>query len=208
MTKEQLTDLIIDRLAGGDCPQELKGKYHPEIVSKHIGIAMNYLMQNIVYKEAERYGMGILDAYTKTYKNVEVLFDDDRNEKYSILPCSVIMLPDNRGVRMISAMHDQKNNFIYRNNNDVSIYGQLDVDAISPRARFYVESKNVFYDTHLSSDITLVLMKLIPEFDSLDDNDEVGIPTAYGKLIFDLVIQSMLGKPLEKMSNDNNSNVI
>ena len=208
MTKEQLIDLIIDRLAGGDCPQELKGKYHPEIVSKHIGIAMNYLMQNIVYKEAERYGMSVFDSYTKTYKNVEVLFDEDRNEKYSILPCSVIVLPDNRGVRMISAMHDQKNSFVYRSNNSLNIYGQLDVDLISKRARFYIESKSVFYDRHLSADITQVLMKLIPEFDSLDDDDEVGIPTAYGKLIFDLVIQSMLGKPLEKMSNDNNSNVI
>ena len=208
MTKEQLIDLIIDRLAGGDCPQELKGKYHPEIVSKHIGIAMNYLMQNIVVKEAERSGTSVYDAYTKTFKNIEVLFDADRNEKYSVLPCSVVVLPENRGVRMISPMHDQKTNFVYRANNSVSIYGHLDVNFVSDRTRFYVEGSNVFYDEHLSDDITNVLMKLIPEFDSLDDDDEVGIPSAYGKLIFDLVIQSMLGKPPEKMSNDNNANVI
>ena len=208
MTKEQLIDLIIDRLAGGDCPQELKGKYHPEIVSKHIGIAMNYLMQNIVLKEAERSGMSVFDAYTKTFKNVDVLTDDDRNEKYSLLPCSVVVLPENRGVRMISPMHDQKTNFVYRSNNSVSIYGHLDVNFVSDRTRFYVEGSKVFYDEHLSDDIIKVLMKLIPEFDSLDDDDEVGIPSAYGKLIFDLVIQSMLGKPPEKMSNDNNANVI
>jgi hypothetical protein len=152
--------------------------------------------------------MGIFDAYTKTYKNVEVLTDEDRNEKYSILPCSVVVLPDNRGVRMISPMHDQKNSFVYRSNNSLNIYGNLDVDAVSKRTRFYVESNNIFYDAHLSDDITQLLMKLIPEFDSLDDDEEVGIPSAYGKLIFDLVIQSMLGKPLEKMSNDNNANVI
>ena len=208
MTKEQLIDLIIDRLAGGDCPQELKGKYHPEIVSKHIGIAMNYLMQNIVVKEAERSGTSVYDAYTKTFKNIEVLFDSDRNEKYSVLPCSIIVLPENRGVRMISPMHDQKTNFVYRANNSVSIYGHLDVNFVSDRTRFYVEGSTVFYDEHLSDDINKVLMKLIPEFDSLDDDDEVGIPSAYGKLIFDLVIQSMLGKPPEKMSNDNNANVI
>ena len=208
MTKEQLIDLIIDRLAGGDCPQELKGKYHPEIVSKHIGIAMNYLMQNIVVKEAERSGTSVYDAYTKTFKNIEVLFDAYRNEKYSLLPCSVVVLPENRGVRMISPMHDQKTNFVYRANNSVSIYGHLDVNFVSDRTRFYVEGSTVFYDEHLSDDINKVLMKLIPEFDSLDDDDEVGIPSAYGKLIFDLVIQSMLGKPPEKMSNDNNANVI
>jgi hypothetical protein len=36
MTKQNLVDLILDWLAGGDAPSDIKGKYHPEIISKHL----------------------------------------------------------------------------------------------------------------------------------------------------------------------------
>lgn len=206
MTKEQLIDTIKDRLAGGDCPQEIKGRYHPEIISKHITLVLNYLIKSVAYKEAEMYGWGILDGYSKAYKDVDVVFDASRNEYYSFLPCSVVQLPMNRGVRMISPMHDQKYNFIYRENNSISIYQHLDVDKIKGIPRFYVEGNKVFYSDQFNSDYTKLLMKVIPDFDSLDDEDEAQVPTAYGKMIFDLVVQSMQGKPFEKISNDNNPN--
>lgn len=208
MKKIELIDLIIDALAGGDCPQELKGKYHPEIVKHHITLALNYLIQDIVYKEAERKNnFGYLDSYTKAFKNVEVLYDSDRDEKYSILPKTIVPLPKNRGLRMISAMKEQRYSFLYRDNNTVNIYGDLDVDSICSIPRFYVESDKVFYSEHLSDDIDKVLMKLVVDFSAYEDEDEVAIPSGYGKLVFDLVFQSMMQKGAEKMSNDNNSNV-
>ena len=78
---------------------------------------------------------------------------------------------------------------------------------ITGRPRFYVEGDKVYYSKHLSNDYTNVLMKVIPDFDSLDDDDEVNVPTSYGKVIFDIVVQSLQGKPFEKVSNDNNPNI-
>jgi len=208
MTKRNLIDLLKHRLAGGDCPQELKGKYHPKILEKHIEIVQNYLIKTVAYREAEKQNdWGLLDAYTKTYPNVAVNFDEERNEYYCDIPISIVDLPQNRGIRFISDRQNQAVQYIYRDNNSVDIFSNLDIDRVSTKPRWYRESDKVFFSRHLSSLINGVLMKLIPAFSSLEDNDEVSIPSAYAKSIFDLVFQSLMGMPPEKMSNDNNSNV-
>lgn len=208
MTKRNLIDLIKHRLAGGDCPQELKGKYHPKIIEKHIEIVLNYLIKTVAYKEAEReQDWGLLDSYTKTYTNVPILEDIERNEKYSVLPVNVIDLPQNRGIRFISDQQNQAMQYIYRDNNSVDIYSNLDIDRVSTKPRWYREKDKVYYSRHLSPMITGVLMKIIPNFSDLEDADESPVPSAYAKSIFDLVFQSMMGMPPEKVSNDNNANI-
>lgn len=208
MKKIEIIDLLKHRLANGDCPQELKGKYHPEIIGKHCVLALNYLIKEIAYKEAQRdNNFSMLDVYAKTFKNVEILKDTDRDEYYSLLPANVIPLPKNRGVRLISPMKNQKYSFVYRDNNTANIHGNLDVEDVLTRPRYYVEGDKIFYSKHLISDINKVLIKLIVDFDGLDDEDDVPIPSGYGKLIFDLVFQSMQGMGMEKVSNDNNANV-
>lgn len=209
MTKRNLIDLLKHRLAGGDCPQELKGKYHPKILEKHIEIVLNYLVKTVTYKEAEReQDWGLLDSYTKTYPNVPILEDTQRMERYCELPVNVIDLPQNRGIRFISDQENQAIQYIYRDNNSVDIFSNLDIDRVSTKPRWYREKKKVYFSRHLSPNITGVLMKLIPNFSDLEDNDEAPIPSAYAKSIFDLVFQAMQGMPPEKMSNDNNSNTI
>jgi len=207
MTKRQLIDLLKHRLAGGDCPQELKGKYHPEILAKHISLAHNYLLKTVAYREAEQTGdFGLLDAYTKTYI-IDVLFDDLRKEYYSLIPIKIVDLPENRGIRFLSDVENQSIQYIYRSNNSEDIYNNLDVSKVSKRTRYYRERDKVYYRGVIIEMKEQVLAKLIPDFDSLEDEDDVSIPSAYGKLIFDLVFQSMSGMPMEKVSNDNNANV-
>lgn len=209
MTKENLIDLVQDYLAGGDMPQEIKGRFHDEIVAKHIALAMDYLVAKVLYPEAARNdNWGALDAYAKPFYNVPILYNEDRDEKYSIMPVQPISLPSNRGVRIVSSMKDQKNRFIYRDNNSNNIYGNLDVDSLDDTTRYYVENINLYYSEHINYKLMdKVLMKLIVPFDALDYEDDVNIPQGYGKLVLDLVLQSLLGKKLEKMSNDNNANI-
>jgi len=208
MTKEQWIDVLKDALANGDCPQELKGKYHPEIIGKHIGIAFDYLVAKVLYPEASKTNnWGALDAYAKAYENVAILENTARCERYSILPIQPISLPANRGVRTISPMRDQSYRFIYRDNNTSNIYEKLEVNDVITIPRYYVEGSNVFYSSHLPANLSKLLFKLIVPFDELDDEDNVNIPQGYGKLVFDLVYQSMGAKTLEKVSNDNNSNI-
>jgi hypothetical protein len=208
MTKRQLIDLLKHRLAGGDCPQEIKGKYHPRIIEKHIEIVQNYLMKTVAYREAEKENdWGLLDSYTKTFVPVDVEWNDTRKEFYSKLPVAVVDLPRNRGIRFISDQENQAVQYLYRDNNSVDIFSNLDIDRVSTKPRWYREKDLIYFSRQLMPTTTAVLMKVIPTFSSLDDNDEAPVPSAYAKSIFDLVFQSMMGMPPEKMSNDNNSNI-
>jgi hypothetical protein len=209
MTKENLTDLLKDALANGDCPQELKGKYHPEILAKQLALAMDYLVAKVLYPEAKKNNnWGALDVYVKAYKDVAILYDEGRDEYYCIMPLQPINLPSNRGVRSVSPMKEQNYKFIYRDNNTSNTYGKLEVNSAIPTARYYVEGIRLYFSEHLNPFLTTLLLKLLVPFDKLDDEDDVNIPQGFGKLAFDLVYQQMSGKKFEKVSNDNNANTV
>jgi len=209
MKKIQLIKLVQHRLSGGNCPPALKGKYHPEIIAKHIQLAMNYLIKEITYLEAERNSdFTLLDDYIKTFTKIEVKEDSDREERFIDLPVRVVPLPKNRGIRFISDQKNQSVQYLYRENNSDDMYSDLDVDRISDRARYYKENDKIFFSRHLPSSIKHVLIKVIPDFESLDYEDELNVPSGFGKLIFDLVFQSMQGMPLTKKSNDGNPNTV
>lgn len=208
-TKDNWIDALKDYFANGDCPQEMKGKYHPEILAFHLGVAIDYLVVKVLYPEASKFeNWGMLDTYAKTYTNVEIKYDAERDEKYIDLPVQPINLPANRGVRIVSTMKDQKNyRFIYRDNNTSNVYGNTDVDEVITIPRYYVEGDKLFFSRHIPYDLKKLLVKLIVPFDALDYDDNVNVPQGFGKLAFDLVVQSLSGRKLEKVSNDNNANI-
>ena len=208
MTREQWVDLVLDMLASGDAPQEIIGKYHPEIIDKHIGIAFDYLAAKVLYPEASKTNnWGALDAYAKAFEMVEIFDHTERQERYCNLPVQPISLPSNRGIRVVSPMTDQEYRFMYRDNNSNNIYGKLEVDDVVTVPRYYLEGQRLYFSKHLPFQLKYLLIKLIVPFSSLDYEDEVNIPQGYGKLVFDLVYQSLGAKRLEKVSNDNNANI-
>jgi len=209
MTKQNLIDLIKHKLAGGDCPQELKGKYHDEIVSKHITLALNYLINDVIYVRANKNkDWGSLDPYAKTFLGNIIKYNEERNERYIDLPSDYIPLPKNRGIRIVSPEQGQDKPFLYRDNNTSRIYKNLDVNDVYNEVRFYVEGNKLFFSEHLPNYVETVLIKIIQPFDAMNDDDNVVVPQGYGKVVIDLVFQSMMGMPLEKASNDNNANTV
>jgi len=209
MKKIQFLDILKDMLAGGDCPQELKGKYHPEVLARHVEMGMDYMIANVLYPKASKNeNWGALDIYIKTYKDVAILYDEDRDEYYCIMPVQPVSLPSNRGVRVVSPMKDQANRFIYRDNNSNNYYDKLEVNQVIDDVRYYVEKDRLYFSKHLSPFMKKLLLKLILPFGKLDDSDEINFPEGFGQTIFDIIFDRMQKKRPEKLSNDNNSNTI
>lgn len=206
MTARQWIDLMIDVLAGGDAPQSLKGKHHPEVIRKHLTIVHNYLIGKVAYPQAvQLHDVGFLDSLAKTFMDVDIEEDEARGEKYSELPSTYIPLPHNRGIRMVAPQQGQSKPFLYRYNNSSRILDNLDVSDVYPEGRYYLENNRIYY-SGLPYEMDKVLIKMVIPFDAFDDDDEVVFPAGYGKIVSDMVIQSMAGKPLEKFINDNNAN--
>jgi hypothetical protein len=74
MTKAQLRDLVKDYLAGGNCPPEIKGKYHPIIIERYIEMSYNDIVNESIQKSGD---YSILDGCTKPYV-VPVVYDSSR----------------------------------------------------------------------------------------------------------------------------------
>ena len=67
MRKINLIELVIDFLAGGDAPDDVKGKYHPEIIANHLALAYNEAVLES-YLEGKAYSdYSILDAWARNY---------------------------------------------------------------------------------------------------------------------------------------------
>jgi len=205
MIVREWIDLIKDVLAGGDYPQEIKGKHHPEIIRRHLAIVHNYLIGKVAYPEAVRSGdLGFLDVYAKTFMGIAIQEDSQRDEKFCELPTSYLPLPMNRGIRIVSPEQSQHEPFLYRNNNTSRIFSNLDVSTAYSEGRYYIEGDKLYFSS-VPYGVIKLLIKMIVPFDKLDDLDEVVFPSGYGKIVSDMVIQSLMGKPPQKFVNDNNS---
>ena len=191
MSKKELIELILDRLSGGDAPQEVRGRYHPEIISKHIGMAYRTLVS---YTDN-------LDSYSKSYIT-SVSLDIEREQYYSDLTASIVILPENAGIKQISPVKDQATSFIPIGLASYPVFSELEVSKVDDVPAFSLEGSKVYY-TWMKEDITSVLMKLVVEFDEYDDDDDINILAGKEENIFQIVVNNLMGKPLEDLKNDN-----
>lgn len=202
MTKEQAVELTIDYLAGGACPSDLRGKYHPEIVSKYWEMCYGEILYQINANAIDYRDFGQLDSYVKAYKDVPVLYDSSRDEHYSLLPASVVQFPKNRGIRSISPSQDQRAKFWYSDNNTDDVYSELEVGKIINRVRYYVENNKVYYRNY-DPNFTKLLFKLVVPFSEFSDTENIAIPAQQNAQVFNMIVNLLRQKPAEKNTNDN-----
>jgi len=207
MTKEVLTKLVIRFLTGGDNVADTLSKYHPAEVEKYIEMAFNSVIYQICLNAISYNDFGQLDAYCKSFSNVPVICDELRDEYYSILPVSIINLPKNRGIRFISPMKDQRNQFVDRENNASDIYDELEVGMMPDMITYYRENVKLFYDNRMTQELAEngVLQKLIPAYSEWSDEDELPIPGGKDMDIVRTVIELLSKKPNEDLSDNNNT---
>lgn len=201
MTKAEYIALFRHKLSGGNMTPDLEGKYHPEIVSRYIGMAFNTLLRE-VYKTN-----GSIDVYAKNYKNIEILEDTELDIKYSVLDQSPIQLPKGSGIMRISPMQDPSITFKYVTDRAKSVLMRADVGLVGTNTWYTVSGDRIeYYSVPLG--ITKVLIRMITPFQQLEDTDEFPIPSGMDDALFKMV-QSYFGQNIpEDDTNDNSSKQI
>jgi hypothetical protein len=168
MTKRQLIELIQERLASGDAPNDILGRYKYntiaallDIVFQEAATADNELTQNM----ATPYTVSVTCA----------------NGKYtSVLPVSPIA--GNKSVKY--ATDDCCNNYFARQTEDQNLF--LRTIKRMGKPEFYVRGKQVNWTSQpLSDNITFYI---IPSFLDSAEDDEVVMPSTVGP-IFARVIE-------------------
>jgi hypothetical protein len=189
MTKRQLIELIQERLASGDVPNDILGRYKYntiaallDIVFQEAANADNELTQNM----ATPYVVGVTCA----------------NGNYtSVLPVSPIA--GNKSIKY--ATDDCCNTYFARQTEDQNIF--LRTIKKMSKAEFYVRGKQVNWTSEpLSQNITFYI---IPSFLDSAEDDEVVMPSAVGPIFARVVelIKATDVRPEEVINNTVQDNV-
>ena len=211
ITKAEIISKISDLASGGDSEPDYRSRYHPSDIEAICDEVYTNLIRSTYNPENDEE----LDVFGKPFLNVPVLFDEARNEFYSDLPCQVVQIPENSGIRLISPMQDQTVQICPIDNNGQFIFSKLESQMFSGVPTYYYEKSGtgsgykLFYDFR-GENYPKLLMKLVSTFESLKYDDEVYEPSLLTKrgllTMTDIVLQRLRQQPTESMSNDNNPN--
>lgn len=209
MKKTELIEITMDYLNGGDAPDDMKGRFHDQVVKKYIEAAFNDLVFQ-VYMEGKNFAdYSVLDSWAKNYVVQVTTYGPRRG--YAKLPYPPMQLPNNKGILQITPKNDVSFAFAYMETNSSAVFAELETGQIGTRPSFYIE-QNIEggIETHLLRFERLIApydqdlyVKMIVPLSKVDDFDEVMIPAGKEKLLIDEAVQMMIGKPPPDTVNDN-----
>lgn len=198
MTKAELIALVIDRL-GGD-----KQKYHPNVVTKWISMAFN-----TIYYTTFRKDLGNLDLYSKTYDNVPVLKDSDRDKYYCNFPAPIVQLPDSaEGVRNIHLKKDRSLKFVPVTISSATVFDGLDVRIVDPTIGYVITNGRIEFEDNDVLQYETLSMRIVRPFEDYDDDETVYIPSGTDEQFMELIVNVLMGQvPESKILDDNQKTV-
>ena len=233
MRKIEIIELVKDYLAGGDAPDDVKGRYHDEIIANHLSTAYKRLVFD-TWLEAKQFSdYSIMDVWAKEYALLTEQYGVDQT--IVKLPYPPIQLPNAKGIIQVAPVlvgvdpdfryePDYTNAFAYRETASNAVFVALEVSAVSTRPNFYLEQVDqpataidqVAYQLQLQNIPDAgpappgtsrgISVKMIVPFESLDLYDTVALPAGKEDLMIRGVIELMQGKPPEDVINDSKAN--
>lgn len=203
MRKIHLIELAQDYLAGGDAPDDVKGRYHPEIIANLLALAYNQVVEAAYLEGKAHSDYSVLDAWAKNH-TINIVSNTVP------LPYPPVQLPNGMGILQVACGNDLTNVFAYRETNANAVFAALEVGSISTKPTFYLEqntgsgnNSHLLQVALVPDGVTSVKVKMIVPFDAIDDFETISIPAGKEQTILDYVVQLLRTKQAEDMINDN-----
>ena len=204
MNMREMVSLVRDRLTS-EMSQDQVGSFHYEIIKKWVMLSYDKELQASIEEAESKNNYGILDMFTKTYTKIPVYFNPDRDEYYLDIPFKMYQFRRFNGIRLVCPMKDQSFAFIQRKNNATFVMGNLEVNYVTTRPRFYVEANSKMFFQNMDINITSIMIKGIPTIDSLNDTEDIAMPAGKGLQIVMSAVQMLLNRPKADQASDNQS---
>jgi hypothetical protein len=214
MKKIHLIELVSDFLTGGDSTGDMQGRFHEQIIKKHLEAAFNNLVFQTYMEGKTHSDYSVLDAWARKYTIDIDDLDEEEATGNAKLPYPPMQLPNNMGILQVNEAGDLTNTFAYRETNSNSVFAALEVGLISEKPIFYLEQNTTGDGTathllqleNLPDEITQVDIKLIVPLEEIDDFDEVMIPAGKEELLIRDTIELLMSKPPEDNISDGRPN--
>lgn len=206
ISKGKLAELILLQKSGGD--PDPSSKFDIRDIEVCIDLAISEFMDRYMTENRE----AILNGdWVKSYKDVEVIFDCDREEAYIDLPASVISLHKDQGVRQISYMKGQSTSFTRQNPESQSVWDALEAGSLGVNEPFYLEGNKVYFpQMGQDKEGAKLLVKVIAGADGYSMDDPMPLPTNYHMTVIQSAAAFYDNQRMipNKMNNDHNPNTI
>lgn len=206
MRKIHLIELAQDYLSGGDAPDDVKGRYHPEIIANLLALAYNRVVMETYLEGKAHSDYSVLDAWAKNH-TINIV------SSTVPLPYPPVQLPNGMGILQVSCGNDLTNVFAYRETNANAVFAALEVGSISTKPTFYLEqntgsgnNSHLLQVEQVPDGVTSVKVKMIVPFDAIDDFETVSLPGGKEETLIGYVVELLRQKPQEDIINDNKAN--
>ena len=203
MRKITLIELVQDYLSGGDAPDDVRGRYHTEVISNLLALAYNTVVMQTYMEGKMHSDYSLLDAWALNH-TINIV------DNAVALPYPPVQLPNAMGILQVACGNDLTNVFAYRETNSNAVFNALDVGSVSTKPNFYLEqnagagnNSHVLQLALVPDGVSSVKVKMIVPFDQVDDFETVSIPAGKEELLIQSVITIMREKPAEDIVNDN-----
>lgn len=214
LTKREIVELVIENMSGGIQPDYRK--YHPNVVSKYVDVALNSIIASDVKKSIEE-GNNTLDSdWVKVFTSVPLRYDQIRGQVYIKFPKTVLLLQDNRGIREITwQQQGDARPFRIHDFTTYNVLANLECSQmIEGEYLALVEGERVYFPNMPVAFATInkakVTVKAICTSIGYEDNEELPFPEERVFEIFSMVQQIMQNMRVKqaKVSNDSNPNTV
>jgi hypothetical protein len=211
MRKDQWLETVQTFMSGGTLPSDLKLRYSGAVIKNIFYLAYSEIIFDI-YKGAQTSkDYGHLDNYVTVYAGTKdgiiVQKDELRGDYFFKLPCTVIPLPENNGIRAISPIGDADRRFDYVDNITENFYINLEASKLSYEPMWYLEGSNVRFKNY-DPDMKELLVKILKPVSEFEDDDELGIPAEHSLDVFNMIVSILRKQPPEKKANNGTSKQI
>lgn len=198
----QISEQIIRILSGGDRNLD-DSKWDIREIELFVTQAINYFIKQNLFQNISQGQNGIDGQYVITFKNIDVLYDEDLALAYAVLPATYISLPYDRGIVQVSLMKDQFNVFIPIRNGAVAVFKNSPAGRLESRIGFYPEQQNIYFTKDISKDTDKILVKLIIADAQAVNNNQLFIPPDIELPIIEKVLQLLSNQyPQDKLNNN------
>lgn len=144
-------------------------------------------------------------SFVFTFKNQEVLFDEDLALYYTKLPSSTITLPNEAGIDFVSTMKGQTLPFTKVPRNFLAASQGLRIASLEGRCGYWQEENRIYYVNLQPLYPCKVLIKLVCGVSDVNETTPLRMPFDIQKLIVDKLIErfsTMIQIPADETNNN------
>lgn len=177
MVKQEFIELIQDRLAGGDVPMDVRGKYHPRVIEEWVANAIKFLIHSNRNNFSAPDISSLVQPYSVSVSEVAGVYEGTLSPMpmggletiYTVIDSNGVMVPLVKPGAQAEIMSFLK--------------------KCSCRAR--VEGNKIRFEENPGESVTV---NMIPSIEDMDDDQAFNLPGDYGIRIIDMIVSYLREK--------------